>query len=130
MGRPSGSGRLEQGLLGGAALMAALALVANAGAASRCDFDTANCAMPGATRVCASDTPECRRSPAWYEIQDLRANWRYLTIKWGAIVSLALVLAAALLRRRPERSRVIQWAALISGLDALLFVLVWVTKTI
>lgn len=87
----------------------------------RAGWDAARDAAPGCTQDAGS--------PPWNRVDDADSNWRVLLGEYLGLAAAALGLLCAVLPRALRR-RVAAAALSAAMLDALLFVLVWVTHTL
>jgi hypothetical protein len=77
-----------------------------------------------AARGCASTS-----GPPWYRVEGLSGNWRAATVRYVAIACILWPLAVIVTPRARRRSAARIGLSLV-GSDLILFVLVWLTKTI
>jgi hypothetical protein len=77
----------------------------------------------------AERCPEPAVHPKWDRVDDLKDNWRYRLIKYLSAAAVAISLVGFVAPRRLRLPLAVSGISL-SGVDALLFVLIWITRTL
>jgi hypothetical protein len=77
----------------------------------------------------AERCPEPAVHPKWDRVDDLKDNWRYRLIKYLSVAAVAISLIGLVAPRRLRLPLAVS-GLFLGAVDALLFVLIWITRTL